>query len=513
MSKNSSGFAIMQKLGQALMLPVAVLPVAGLLLGIGVGVPAALAAQGTEISPLLKNIFSVMGTAGDTIFSILPLLFAVATAIAFTENDGTAALATLVGYVVFLGTVGAIATINGIATKAILNIQTLDMGAVGGLLVGSVSAFVFNRTYNTQLPEILGFFGGKRFVLIANALSCLFLGIVMTFVWAPIGGAIEVFSNWAAYENPNIAFPMYGFLERLLIPLGVHHVWNVPFFFEIGNFDKANLVNVQNEVAYLAQNASDVLAGTALPAELVKGEIPRYLSGDPTAGNLAPSYLFKMWGLPAAAIAMGLSAKPENRKAVMGLMVSAALTSFLTGITEPIEFSFMFVAPLLYLVHAGLVFLAYLIVTPMDIRHGTTFSHGLIDYTLLYGLGQNQHMLILLGLVWAVLYFVVFYFAIKIFNIQTPGREEVSATSTQSVSVDEIAEVLVLAYGGADNITTTDACITRLRISVKDASLINQDKLKELGAKAVIISGNGTQAIFGTKSDIYKNEMIKFMKK
>ena len=149
----------------------------------------------------------------------------------------------------------------------------------------------------------------------------------------------------------------------------------------------------------------------------------------------------------------------------------------------------------------------------MDIRHGTTFSHGLIDFTLLYGLGQNQHMLILLGMVWAVLYFVVFYFAIKIFNIQTPGREETSATTVQNVSVDEIAEVLILAYGGASNITTTDACITRLRISVKDASLVNQDKLKELGAKAVIISGNGTQAIFGTKSDIYKNEMNKFMNK
>lgn len=512
MSKNSSGFEIMQKLGQALMLPVAVLPVAGLLLGIGVGVPAALVAQNIAISPILSNIFSIMGTAGDTIFSILPLLFAIATAIAFTNNDGAAALATLVGYVVFLGTVGAIATINGIPTKSILNIQSLDMGAVGGLLVGGLSAFVFNRTYNTQLPEILGFFGGKRFVLIVNALFCLLLGVVMVFIWAPIGSAIQNFSNWAAYENPNIAFPMYGFLERLLIPLGVHHVWNVPFFFEIGNFDKANLLSVQNEITYLAQNASDVLASTALPAELIKGEIPRYLSGDPTAGNLAPSYLFKMWGLPAAAIAIGLSAKPENRKAVMGLMISAALTSFVTGITEPIEFSFMFVAPLLYLAHAGLVFLAYLVVTPMDIRHGTTFSHGLIDFTLLYGLGHNQYMLILLGIVWAILYFVVFYFAIKIFNIPTPGRE-LNSISVKNVAIDEIAEILVEAYGGGANITTTDACITRLRISVVDVSLINQDKLKELGAKAVIISGNGTQAIFGTQSDIYKNEMIKFMKK
>ncbi|MGL4367458.1 MAG: PTS transporter subunit EIIC [Brevinemataceae bacterium] len=511
MMKNNSSFVILQKLGQALMLPVAVLPIAGILLGIGAGVPAALSANGVALPIFWSNIFSVMGTAGDTIFSILPLLFAIAVAIAFTENDGTAALATLVGYVVFLGSIGAIAKIIGTPTKAILNIQSLDLGVVGGLLVGGLSAFIFNRTYNTQLPEFLGFFGGKRFVLIANALACLLLGILMTFIWSPIGKLIESFSNWAAYGNPNIAFPVYGFFERMLLPFGVHHIWNVPFFFEIGSFDKANLAVVQETAAYMAQNASDVLSGVAAPADIVKGEIPRYLSGDPTSGNLAASYLFKMWGLPAAAIAIGLSAKPENRKKVMGMMISAALTSFLTGITEPIEFSFLFVAPALYFIHALLVLLAYIVITPMDIRHGTTFSHGAIDYTLLYGLGENQHLLILFGLLWAVLYFIVFYFAIKIFDFKTPGREDDISSTNQSIDINEIAELLINAYGGLGNISSTDACITRLRITVKDTDQVNEAQLKKLGAKAIIISGNGTQAIFGPKSDIYKNEMIKYM--
>ncbi len=242
MAKKNQAFAIMQKLGQALMLPVAVLPAAGLLLGIGAGIPGALAASGTELPVFWANIFNIMGTAGDTVFSILPLLFVIAVAIAFTDNDGAGALSAVVGYVVFLGTVGAIAKIIGTPTKPILNIQSVDMGAFGGILVGGLSAFIFNKTHNTKLPDFLGFFGGKRTPLIVNSLACLALGAVMVFVWQPIGSGIERFSQWAAYSNPNVAFPLYGFIERLLIPIGVHHVWNVPFFFEIGNFDAANMV-------------------------------------------------------------------------------------------------------------------------------------------------------------------------------------------------------------------------------------------------------------------------------
>lgn len=492
MSQKKS-FIIIQKLGQALMLPVAVLPVAGILLGIGSGIPAALEAQNIALPTIWSNIFSLLGTAAGTIFAVLPILFALAVTIAFTNNDGTSAVASLTGYVVFLGAMGAAAKIMGIETKSIFGIDSIDMGVVGGLLIGGTSAFIFNRTYNTQLPEFLGFFGGKRFVLIVNSLVSLGLGLIMPLIWGPVGSAIQAFSNWAAYGNPNIAFPLYGFVERMLLPFGVHHIWNVPFFFEIGQFTAAN-------------------------GQVVTGEIPRYLYGDPTAGNLAPSYLFKMYGLPAAAIAIGFAASPKNRKAVMGMMISAALTSFLTGITEPIEFSFLFVAPILYVIHAFLVMLAYLIITPMDIRHGTTFSHGLIDFTLLYGLGHNQHLLILFGLLWAVIYFVVFYFTIKILDLKTPGRDEELIRPLDDKIDDEeetpaarMAVKLLEAYGGQENIESLDACITRLRIAVKNIDLVNEEQLKKLGAKAVLISGNGTQAIFGPQSDIYKNEIAKIM--
>ncbi|MGL4393787.1 MAG: PTS transporter subunit EIIC [Brevinema sp.] len=482
------GFAILQKLGQALQLPVAVLPAAGILLGIGAGVPAALAAQGVELPGFWVNLFSIMGIAGDTVFGVLPLLFAIAVTIAFTNNDGTSGVATLVGYVVFLGTMGAVAKIMGLETKSIMNIPSIDMGVAGGLLIGGTSAYIFNRTYNTQLPEFLGFFGGKRFVLIVNIFASVALGMIMPLIWGPIGGAIQSFSNWAAYGNPNVAFPLYGFTERILLPFGVHHVWNVPFFFEIGEF-------------------------TNSAGNVVRGEIPRFLSGDPTAGNLAPSYLFKMFGLPAAAIAIACAARPEKRKAVMGMMISAALTSFLTGITEPIEFSFLFVAPILYVIHALLVLAAYVVITPMDIRHGTTFSHGLIDFTLLFGLGHNQHLIILFGLIWAALYFVVFYFTIKFLDLKTPGRElEDLANSNAGAPASDMAVKLIAAYGGQENIESLDACITRLRISVKNPEAVDQDAIKKLGAKAVIVSGNGTQAIFGPLSDIYKNEMAKIVK-
>lgn len=511
MSKNK-GFEIVQKIGQSLMLPVAVLPVAGILLGVGVGIPAALAEQNIAIHPILSHIFSIMGTAGDSIFSILPILFALATAISFANNDGAAALASLVGYFVFLGTVGAVANIFGAPTRSILSIQTVDMGAAGGIIVGGLSAYIFNRTHNKELPEIIGFFSGKRLVLILNALACMALGILMFFIWSPIGAAIQRFSQWAAYENPNIAFPLYGFFERLLLPIGVHHVWNAPFFFEVGAFDRANLVVVQDQIAYLAQNAIDVLSGKAQVADIVTGEIPRFLSGDPTAGNFAASYLFKMFGLPAAAIAMGLSARPEKRKMIMGMMISAALTSFITGITEPIEFSFLFAAPGLYLIHAFLVLIGYIIVMPLDIKLGTTFSQGLIDYILLYGLGRNQLLILLLGVVWAGVYFITFYFAIKIFNFKTPGRKLDSKEDIGPIATSEIAESLVKFCGGSQNITMADACITRLRLTVKDSSLIDESGLKQLGAKGVFISGTSVQAIFGPKSEIYKNEMLKVIK-
>jgi PTS system glucose-specific IIC component len=476
-----SFFSSLQKVGQAFMLPVAVLPVAGLLLGVGAA----------HLSFIPITVSNVMEAAGGAIFGILPLIFAIAVAIGFTKQEGAAALAALVGYVVFLGTMGAVAQVIGMDVKPILGIPSVDVGVLGGIVIGFVAAFSYNKYHGIQLPEYLGFFSGRRFVPIVTSLISLLVGILFAFIWKPVGAAILVASDWAAYQSPMTAFTIYALVERLLIPTGLHHVWNVPFFFEIGSYT----------------NAAGVV---------VHGEIPRYLAGDPTAGNLAGSYLFKMYGLPAAAMAMIYCAKPENKKMVASVMISAAITSFVTGITEPIEFSFLFVAPVLYGIHALLAAAGYLIVIPLGIKHGTTFSHGLIDYTVLYSKSTNGWMLIPLGLIWAALYFIVFTVAIKAFNLRTPGREDViiSADSSKTTSEggtksssNDMGAKLVAAYGGASNITNLDACITRLRITVKDKNKVDQDELKKLGAKAVIVVGDGVQAMFGPTSDNLRQAM------
>jgi PTS system glucose-specific IIC component len=471
----------LQRVGQAFMLPVAVLPVAGLFLGLGTA----------DLPFLPHQISEVMAAAGGSIFGILPLMFAIATAIAYSKNDGTAGLASVVGYVVFLATMGVVAKMIGMPVGSALGIETVDTGVIGGIAIGAITAICYNRYNGIKLPEFLAFFSGRRFIPIVTSCASLLLGIVFVFIWKPIGGGIEVFSNWAAYQSPLIAFPLYTFVERLLIPMGLHHVWNVPFFFQIGEY-----VN-------------------PVTGQVVHGEIARYLAGDPTAGNLAGSYLFKMYGLPGAALAMIYTAKPENKKVVASIMISAALTSFITGITEPIEFSFLFVAPVLYIIHACLATLGSIIALSLDIHHCATFSQGLVDYIVLYSKSTNGWMLIPLGLAWGVLYFVVFTFAIKVFNLKTPGREEKleeQKPNTKTTGLDlDMGEKLVVAYGGATNIVNLEACITRLRITVKDVSKVNKDALKALGAKGFMNVGSEMHSIFGTYSDLHRQSMVAYI--
>ena len=320
MSAQNAAFALLQKTGKALMLPVSVLPVAGLLLGLG-------SAHFAWLPPALSD---VMAQAGGAIFGNLPLIFAIGVALGVTQNDGVAALAAVVGYAVLLATMGVMATLFGYESKSIMGISSIETGVFGGIVVGGIAGWLFNKYYRIQLPSYLGFFAGKRFVPIVTALASIGAGIVLSIVWPPIGTQIDTFSHWAASGNPAAAFALYGVVERALIPFGLHHIWNVPFFFEVGQ--------------YLDPTTGSV----------IRGEIHRFTAGDPTAGNMAGGYLFKMWGLPAAAIAIWQSARPENRTKVGAFMISAALTSFLTGITEPIEFSFLFVAPVLYAIHAVL---------------------------------------------------------------------------------------------------------------------------------------------------------------
>jgi PTS system glucose-specific IIC component len=471
-------FGFLQKVGKALMLPVAVLPAAGILLGVG--------ASDFSIIPDVVN--SVMEQSGGAVFGNLPIIFAIGVALGLTGNDGVGALAAAVGYVVMLAALGTIAAAMGVETKAIMGIQSLDTGVFGGIIVGGVSAALFNRYYRIELPPYLGFFAGKRFVPIATAFAAIGLALVLAIVWPPIEGGIRAFSNEAAYGNQTLAVTLYGLVERLLIPFGLHHIWNVPFFFEIGEFVNAD-------------------------GETIRGDINRFFAGDQTAGILGGAYLFKMWGLPAAAIAMWHCARPERKKVVGGIMVSAALTSFLTGITEPIEFSFLFVAPLLFLLHAVLAATSQFVFNVLDVHMGFTFSQGFIDYVLYWQLDQKPWMVLILGPVYAVIYYTVFRVAIQWFNLKTPGREDVEVT-LQDAHADAamgLSRQLVLAFGGRSNINALDACITRLRVGVSDIAQVNEGALKALGAAGVVIVGNNAQAIFGTRSENLKTDMEEYL--
>ncbi len=474
-------FSFLQKIGKALMLPVAVLPVAGILLGIG----------SAKFGFLPETLSSVMAQSGGAIFGSLAILFAIGVALGLTNNDGVSALAAVVGYMVLLATLGVMAPLLGSEAKSVMGISSIDTGVFGGILIGGVAAGLFNRYYHISLPPYLGFFSGKRFVPIVTACAAIVCGIVLSLIWPPIGSGIKSFSHWAADSNPLMAFSIYGVVERLLIPFGLHHIWNVPFFFEAGRF-------------------ADPHSGA-----IITGEIQRYIAGDPTAGNMAGGYLFKMWGLPAAAIAIWHTARPENRARIGGIMLSAALTSWLTGITEPIEFSFMFLAPALYLVHALLAGAAYYTCIALGIKHGMTFSHGLIDYIVLFPQSTHALWLLVLGPAWAGIYYGLFRWCIVHFDIRTPGREpEEAATSAApgDSGAHDFSRQLVLAFGGRGNIKSLDACITRLRVELNDVTRASSNNLKALGAAGVIVVGSGLQAIFGTRSENLKTDMEEYLK-
>lgn len=475
-----SVFSLLQKIGKCMMLPVSVLPVAGILLGVG----------SANFTWLPEIVSQIMAKSGDAIFGNLPLLFAIGVAIGLTENDGVAAVAGTTGYVVFLAAMGVCAKLHGIEVKPIMGIPSIETGVFGGIIVGLVAAWAFNRFYKIRLPPYLGFFAGKRSVPIITAFVVIVVGAVLSFIWPPIGNGIKAFSDWAVHKQPGLAFTIYGVVERALIPFGLHHVWNVPFFFQAGDYTDPATGNV------------------------VHGEIARFIAGDPTAGHMTGGYLFKMWGLPAAALAIWRAARPENRAKVGGIMISAALTAFLTGITEPIEFAFLFVAPVLYAVHALLAGAAYFLCIALGIKHGFTFSHGFIDYVVLFPKSHNALWLFVIGPIWALLYFGVFTFAIRKFNLATPGREkeEDSVRQAHAAGADSFNLQLARAFGGRKNIASLDACITRLRVKLKDVSKANAEKLKALGAAGVVVVGDGVQAIFGTRSENLKTELEEYLR-
>ena len=477
--KLQSSFALLQKIGKALMLPVSVLPVAGILLGVG----------SADFSILPSFINEIMKASGGAIFGNLSLIFAIGVALGLTENDGVAGLASVVGYAVLIATMGVTAEMFGLETTTIMGLKSIETGVFGGILIGGIAGYMFNRFYTIELPPYIGFFAGKRFVPIITSLAAIVLAVVLSIVWPPVQGGIRVFSNYAAYSNPNAAVFLYGIVERMLIPFGLHHIWNVPFFFELGSFTNA--------------------AG-----EVIHGELNRFFAGDPTAGILGGGFIFKMFGLPAASLAIWHCAKKEQKTKIGSIMISAALTSFLTGITEPIEFAFLFVAPALYAIHALLVGSAFLVMNVLGAKLGYTFSHGLIDYLLFFAIDTKPWLVLIVGPIYGFIYYGLFRIIILMFDLKTPGREdEESNIADAAVNVAQgFSKQLVLAFGGRSNIVSLDACITRLRVEVKDINKANTEKLKALGAAGVVVVGKGLQAIFGTRSDNLKTDMQKYLK-
>ncbi|WP_160034494.1 glucose-specific PTS transporter subunit IIBC [Paenibacillus sp. An7] len=498
-------FGVLQRVGKAVMLPVAILPAAGLLLGIG---NLLVNPDFLQYVPVLEAhwvqvIANVLMNSGQIVFDNLSLLFAVGVAVGLAGGDGVAGLAAIIGYLIMNVTMGTVLGVNdyvlsqqGAAYASVLGIPTLQTGVFGGIIIGVLAAAMYNRFFKIELPSYLGFFAGKRFVPIATAAFSLIIGLALTLVWPPIQNGLNFVSQSMISSNETLSAFIFGTIERSLIPFGLHHIFYSPFWFEFGEYiNQAGEVVRGDQRIFMAQLRDGV----------------EFTAGTFTTGK----YPFMMFGLPAAALAIYHTAKPENKKVVGSLMVSGALTAFLTGITEPLEFSFLFVAPLLFAVHAVFAGLSFMVMQILGVKIGMTFSGGLIDY-ILFGVIPNRtpwYLVIVVGLAFAVIYYFGFRFVITKFNLKTPGREEkvIETGSTSTGSKDELPHQILKAFGGSDNIKHLDACITRLRIEVKDKSTVDKNRLKVLGASGVLEVGNNVQAIFGTRSDTIKSQMKDIM--
>lgn len=494
-SVGSNAFGFMQKLGKSLMLPVAVLPVAGILLGVGGAVLNGAKQNNWDLPSVVRIILEIMRASGDPIFGALPLIFAIGVALGMAKNDGVSALAATVGYLVMIATMGVIGVERGVIDLedepfTMLGIATVSTGVFGGIIVGLAAGLLFNKYYRISLPPYLGFFAGKRFVPIVTAFAAIVIGVILSFVWPPIQNVINSFSVWASGSSAPLAVWIYGTVERSLLPFGLHHIWNAPFFYEVGS------------------------CKNALTGATDHGWLTCFLDGDQNAGKLGGGFLFKMFGLPGAAFAIWRTAKPENRVRVGSIMLSAALTAFLTGITEPLEFAFLFVAPVLYVAHVIMAGAAFPLMYVLGGRLGYTFSHGFIDYALYFPLAARPWLVLVLGPLYFGLYYVVFRTLIVRLNLKTPGRE-VEEANREDV-IEDLAhgftQQLVLAFGGKSNIKDLDACITRLRVGVVDIKKADQSKLKALGAAGVLLVGTNMQAIFGTRSENLKTDMEEYLK-
>lgn len=522
-------FGVLQRVGRSFMLPIALLPVAGLLLGIGSSFTneTMLAAYGLNsvIHPgtLIYTILDVMSQTGNAVFNNLALLFAMGVAIGMARKEKeVAALSGAVAYIIMntaiqamINAAGGVEAMPANSTTTMLGITTLQMGVFGGIVVGLGVAALHNKFYKIELPQVLAFFGGTRFVPIVSSIVYLVVGIAMFYIWPVVQNGIAALGALVLASGYAGTF-IYGLLERALIPFGLHHVFYMPFWqTAVGGtaiIDGVTVTGAQNIFfAELASKSTTVFSVSAT----------RFMAG---------KFPFMMFGLPGAALAMYQCAKPEKKKAAGGLLLSAALTAFLTGITEPLEFTFIFVALPMYAVHCVLAGLSFMLMHILNVGVGMTFSGGLIDLVL-FGVMQGNAKthwvwVVVVGAVYFVLYYIIFRFMISKFDYKTPGRDDaeevklytradVNARNAASGSVpagnDPVSALIVEGLGGAANLTDVDCCATRLRCTVNDAALVKQDVLKASGASGVICKGNGVQVVYGPKVAVIKAKLEDYL--
>ncbi len=523
-------FGVLQRVGRSFMLPIALLPVAGLLLGIGSSFTneTMLAAYGLNsvIHPgtLIYTILDVMSQTGSAVFNNLALLFAMGVAIGMARKEKeVAALSGAVAYIIMntaiqamINAAGGVDAMPANSTTTMLGITTLQMGVFGGIVVGLGVAALHNRFYKIELPQVLAFFGGTRFVPIISSIVYLVVGIAMFYIWPVVQNGIAALGALVLASGYAGTF-IYGLLERALIPFGLHHVFYMPFWqTAVGGtaiIDGVTVTGAQNIFfAELASKSTTVFSVSAT----------RFMAG---------KFPFMMFGLPGAALAMYQCAKPEKKKAAGGLLLSAALTAFLTGITEPLEFTFIFVALPMYAVHCVLAGLSFMLMHILNVGVGMTFSGGLIDLVLFGAMQGNAKThwiwVVVVGAVYFVLYYIIFRFMISKFDYKTPGRDDaeevklytradVNARSAASGSTapagdDPVSALIVEGLGGADNLSDVDCCATRLRCTVKDVALVKQDVLKASGASGVICKGDGVQVVYGPKVAVIKAKLEDYL--
>lgn len=457
-------FSFLQRIGKSQVLPLSIIPITALIL---------------FINNLLFKFGQIDGSYANYIqqssyilLTIIPLVMAVGIVYEFSDKDPIALVCAIVSYFII---------------SKVLSLS-LDYEVNGGVTIGIVSgtltSIVFHYFQATKLPEIFGFFAGKRMVPIIAIPTSIIFSVLLAQVWEDYDLFVLLFSNEIVYANSPLTFALYGAIERLLIPLGVHHIWNTPFMLGFGEYTNA--------------------AGVT-----VNGELARFIAGDPNAGHLAGGYLFKMFGLPGAALAIWSCSSKQNKSRNAKLMLVGALTCFISGITEPVEAAFMFCSPILLGIHAFLAGSCYLVAELMGIKYSTSFSQGLYDYIVLNPFSENGKYIFMIGPIYTVIYFISFRLAIKHYNIKVQGRENEEVKKESNL--DDIASNVLLALGGKDNIAHLNACITRLRVTVVDANIVNSELFKQAGASAVLVAGNGVQAIFGTKSDQIRQRILENM--